>query len=107
MPNVPKATTFATAKDISRSRAFIAPDTDVIAVTPQIDVPAAISDDIFSEIPMLRPKYFAVTRPAPILVITAGSATESDATSRRLSFKPTSTIPARNKVVLQNFNGYE
>ena len=51
-PKVPNATTFATAYETSCGFALIAGATAVIAVTPHIEVPAAIKDDIRGGKPM-------------------------------------------------------
>jgi len=94
MPSVPKATTLATATAVSFESALMAGAAAVIAVTPQIEVPAASRDPSL----LLRPARFAAqgmnVRPAVILAVTTGMPTApSFATSTRESLAPTQTMP--------------
>ena len=75
-----------------------------MAVTPQMLVPAAISVPGAAAGPSFRLNQVTNTRPVAIAATTTGTpATPRRAISIRLSLIPTSTMPSRSTVVVQNF----
>ena len=104
MAAVPKATTLATASPTSRSFALIAGARAVMAVTPQMLVPAATRDPSFADSPNRSARSGTNVNPAPMEVTTTGMpAAPSLATSTNDSLAPTHTMPALRAVTVHAF----
>ena len=100
MPKVPNATTFATATAVSRGDALIAGLNAVIAVTPHIEVPAAIRAPIFCGIPSALATLVVTRRPIPTDAATHGTPYAPRlAISKKDNLNPTHMIPALKSVV--------
>jgi hypothetical protein len=105
IPKVPYATTLATARDTSRCEAAIAGDNAPIAVTPQIDEPAANNAPTFPDNPDVAP-YLAITAaliigvtktPVATVAAIAGAAPPAKSEiSLNDSFAPSAAIPTFN-----------
>ena len=95
----------ATAILVSRFVALILGESAVIAVTPQIEVPAERRLPSLGDKPALRLAQGMNVSPAAILAMTTGiPVLPVDRISSSDNFNPTHTIPVRNIVVLLNFS---
>mmetsp|Transcript_30521 Transcript_30521/g.46825 ORF Transcript_30521/g.46825 Transcript_30521/m.46825 type:complete len:96 (-) Transcript_30521:562-849(-) len=94
MPTVPNATVLATATATSRFDALIAGDRAVIAVTPQIDVPAVNKRDISFGNPASLPANGMKVSPAPTDARTTGIPVDPVVNnSKKESLAATATMP--------------
>ena len=101
MPTVPNATVFATATATSLFSASMAGARAVMAVTPQILVPAVRSKDILRGRPASVPIIGMVTRPAPTAPRTTGMPEDPvERSSKNDSFAATQTIPVWSTVLV-------
>lgn len=94
MPIVPKATVFATATAVARLEALMAGASAVIAVTPQIDVPAVRRAVMSRGKPAMRPASGIKSKPALTDASTTGIPLDPiESSSKKESLAATATIP--------------